>query len=96
METKALIEIAKKKFLEVFSDRIEKGGGPILLEEIEFGNNGSCKITLSFFEKDITVGDNYQYFSILKKAGLQSDLVKVYKVLYLNEKGEVEKIVNHD
>jgi hypothetical protein len=95
METKELIEIAKEEFLETFSSRIKKES-PILLEEIEFGNDGSCKITLSFFEEAMTGGDNYSYFNVLRKAGLQSNLVKVYKVVYLNKNGKVEKISDHD
>lgn len=95
METKELIEIAKEKFLETFSSRIKKDS-PILLEEIEFEKNGSSKITLSFFEEAMMGGDDYVYLNVLRKAGLQSNLVKVYKVVYLNKNGEVEKISDHD
>lgn len=86
METKELIEKTKNNFSDIFSERINSG--EILLEEIKFENDGSSRITFSFFEK------NKANAGLLPQ--LQPTLVKVYKVLHVDKDGKIEKIENYD
>ena len=86
METKELIEKTKNNFSDIFSERINSG--EILLEEIKFENDGSSRITFSFFEK------NKANAGLLPQ--LQPTLVKVYKILHVDKDGKIEKIENYD
>ena len=86
METKELIEKTKNNFSDIFSERINSG--EILLEEIKFENDGSSRITFSFFER------NKADTGFLPQ--LQPTLVKVYKILHVDKDGKIEKIENYD
>ena len=88
MDIKEIVKNAKEYFSEMFSDRIYDN--IILLEEVELLADNKWKITLGFYEKKV----NNQPFAGI--AFLENNLTKAYKILFVDEKGKVEKIKNYD
>jgi hypothetical protein len=85
------IENAKKKFLELFKDRLK--ADEVFLEEVE-PLEDMWKITLSFFDKNEKT-NNFSFEQA--KKGLDPFLhQKHYKVVYLDLNGNLLKIKNHE
>lgn len=87
MELKEIIKKAKEIALEVLSDRIYDK--IVLLEEVESLDGGKWKITLGFYEKGVSRSN-------FPAALLGDNLIKTYKVLFLDKDGNMEKIKNYD
>lgn len=88
MEIKEVVKKTKEYFLEMFSDRIYDN--IVLLEEVESLEGDKWKITLGFYEARV---DNSNLASITM---IQGNLSKIYKVLFVNEYGQIKKVKNYD
>lgn len=89
MELNGIIEEAKKQFKDILADRILSSD--ILLEEVEALENDEWRFTFSFFEES-----RPDTISKLMAPMFQSNMIKTYKVLYVDKNGKFKKIENYD